>query len=81
MIRERLNLGRDSWVIEVAANDGYLLRNFIAVKIPCLGIEPTAGTAAAAEALGIPILRKFFSRALAERLVAEGRQADLIIGN
>ncbi len=44
---------------KVAANDGYLLRNFVAAGIPCLGIEPTAGTARAAEALGIPVVREF----------------------
>ncbi len=51
------------------------------VGIPCLGIEPTASTADAAERAGIPILREFFGAALARRLVAQGRQADLIIGN
>lgn len=76
-----LELGRTSFVIEVAANDGYLLKNFVAAGIPCLGIEPTASTAAAAEKLGIPILREFFGEALGRRLAAEGRQADLIIGN
>jgi hypothetical protein len=53
----------DSFVIEVAANDGYLLRHVVAAGIPCLGIEPTAGTAAAAEQLGIPVLREFFGEA------------------
>lgn len=81
MIRERLVLGRNSLVIEIAANDGYLLRNFIAAGIPCLGIEPTASTAVVAEAQGIPILREFFGQKLAGRLATEGRQADLIIGN
>jgi len=80
MIR-RLSLTRDSFVIEVACNDGYLLRNFVAADIPCLGIEPTASTAAAAEALGIAVLREFFGEALGKRLAAEGRQADLIAGN
>ncbi len=81
MITHRLGLGADSLVIEVAANDGYLLRNFIAAGIPCLGIEPTADTAAAAEAQGIPILREFFGAAVGRRLAAAGRQADLIAGN
>ncbi len=80
MISARLGLGKDSFVIEVAANDGYLRKNFVAASIPCLGIEPTAGTAAAAERLGIPIRREFFGKPLAERLTAEGKQADLIIG-
>ncbi|MBK9428343.1 MAG: class I SAM-dependent methyltransferase [Gammaproteobacteria bacterium] len=80
-MRERLALGPDSFVIEVAANDGYLLRHLVAAGIPCLGIEPTASTAAAAEKLGIPMLREFFGEALAKQLAAQGRQADLIIGN
>ena len=80
-MRERLALGTDSFVIEVAANDGYLLRHVVAAGIPCLGIEPTASTAAAAEQLGIPVLREFFGEALARQLAAQGRQADLIIGN
>jgi SAM-dependent methyltransferase len=81
MIRERLALNAGSWVIEVAANDGYLLRNFVSAGIPCLGIEPTADTAAAAEALGIPVRREFFGADLGRRLAREGRQADLLIGN
>lgn len=81
MISERLSLGGDSFVIEVAANDGYLLRHVKAAGIRCLGIEPTDSTATAAEALGIDILREFFGSSLADRLVADGKQADLIIGN
>ena len=81
MISRRLNLGKKNFVIEVAANDGYLLKNFLAAGIPCLGIEPTASTSAAAENLGIPILREFFGKALAENLAANGKQADLIAGN
>ena len=80
-ITERFGLGPQSFVIEVASNDGYLLRNFLPPGIPCLGIEPTEGTAKAAETLGIPVLREFFGDALARRLVSEGKQADLIIGN
>lgn len=80
-MRQRLALGPNSFVIEVAANDGYLLKNFVAAGVPCLGIEPTAGTAAAAEKLGIPVMREFFGEALARQLVAQGQQADLILGN
>ncbi len=76
-----LQLGRDSLVIEVACNDGYLLKNFVAAGVPCLGVEPTASTAAAAERLGIPVLREFFGEELARRLAADGRKADLIVGN
>jgi hypothetical protein len=78
---QRLGLNANSLVIEVASNDGYLLKNFTAAGIPCLGIEPTASTAAAAEELGIPVLREFFGAALGKRLAAEARQADLIAGN
>ncbi len=81
MITERLGLNNHSHVIELAANDGYLLKNFIAADIPCLGIEPTASTAAAAKALGIPVLEEFFSKSLAEQLIRDGKQADLVIGN
>jgi SAM-dependent methyltransferase len=81
MITARLGLGADSHVIELASNDGYLLRNFVAAGIPCLGIEPTDSTAEAAEAAGVPTLRRFFGRALADELVAQGRAADLVIGN
>lgn len=78
---ERLALGSSSFVIEVASNDGYLLKNFVEMGVPCLGIEPTASTAQAAEALGIPVRREFFGEALALQLAAQGHQADLIIGN
>lgn len=81
MIVQRLGLDQHSLVIEVAANDGYLLKNFVARGIPCLGIEPTDSTASAAEKLGIPIRREFFGKALAKRLAAEGKQADLLLGN
>ena len=81
MITERLSLDSESFVIEVASNDGYLLRNFVKSGIPCLGIEPTASTAAAAEAIGVPVLRQFFSKDLGLELAAAGQQADLIIGN
>ena len=78
---KQLGLTQASHVIEVASNDGYLLKNFLAAGIPCLGIEPTASTAAAAERLGIPVLREFFSEALGNRIAADGKQADLIAGN
>jgi hypothetical protein len=81
MMTLRLGLGAQSHVIELASNDGYLLRNFVAVGIPCLGIEPTASTADAAERIGVPTLRRFFGRALGAELAAQGRAADLVIGN
>lgn len=80
-MRNRFELDAQSYVIEVASNDGYLLKNFVAAGIPCLGIEPTASTAATAEALGIPVLREFFGRDMAARLTRENKQADLILGN
>ena len=80
-IIDELGLTSKSLVIEVASNDGYLLKNFLDNKIPCLGIEPTNSTAMAAEELGIPVLKEFFSEALGRRLTLEGRSADLIIGN
>jgi hypothetical protein len=78
---DRLKLSSGSHVIEVASNDGYLLQNFVREQIPCLGIEPTASTAAAAEKLGITVVREFFGEALGKRLAQQGRNADLIIGN
>jgi hypothetical protein len=80
-ITRELGLNAKSLVIEVASNDGYLLKNFVATGIPCLGIEPTDSTAAAAEQLGIPVLREFFGEALGQLLTAKGQQADLIVGN
>ncbi len=78
---QRLELNSNSLVIEVASNDGYLLKNFLAKGIPCLGIEPTASTAEAAEKIGIPVIREFFGEALARKLVDQGTQADLIVAN
>lgn len=81
MVKSRFSLNGASHVIEVASNDGYLLKNFVSAGIPCLGIEPTASTAAAAEALGVPVRREFFGLHCAEKLVAEGKAADLVLGN
>ena len=77
----RLGLSANSLVIEVACNDGYLLKNFVAVGIPCVGVEPTASTAEAAEKIGIPVIREFFGQKLAGSMASTGRQADLVIGN
>lgn len=81
MVQRRFALDETSHVIEVASNDGYLLKNLVAAGIPCLGIEPTASTAAAAEAIGVPVRREFFGLRCAENLVAEGKSADLVLGN
>ena len=77
----RFALDADSHVVEIAANDGYLLQYVKARGIPCTGVEPTASTAAAARAKGIPIVEDFFGVRLAEELAASGKQADLIAAN
>jgi SAM-dependent methyltransferase len=77
----RLRLNASSLVMEVASNDGYLLQYVRARSIPCIGIEPTASTAAAARERGIESLERFFGRALAEELRAERGRVDLWIGN
>ena len=77
MVTERFDLGPESHVIEVASNDGYLLKNFVAKGIPCVGVEPTESTAVAARAQGIPVVQDFFGT----DIVASLSQADLIIGN
>jgi SAM-dependent methyltransferase len=76
-----LHLGRDSLVVEIASNDGYLLQYFKAAGIPVLGIEPARNVAKAAVARGIPTVTEFFGTALAERLAREGKQADIVLGN
>ncbi len=81
MATERFGLDQNSFVVEVASNDGYLLRNFVARGIPCLGIEPAQNVARAAEAIAVPTLASFFGRALAGTLSEQGRGADLLIGN
>ena len=80
-IMERLELNSESFVVEIASNDGYLLRNFVQKGIPCLGIEPTADTARVAVAQGIPVVSEFFGMNLAEKLGEEDKLADLLIGN
>ena len=80
-ITQRFGLNPGSCVVEIAANDGYLLRYVRAAGIPCYGVEPTAGTAAAARAHGIEIVEDFFGVALADELVGFGKQADLIVAN
>ena len=80
-MRERFDLGVDSHVVEIAANDGYLLQYVREAGIPCLGIEPTASTAAAARKRGIPVVERFFGAALATELATAGLQADLMVAN
>jgi SAM-dependent methyltransferase len=81
MITRRLGLGPDSLVVELASNDGYLLQHFLPLGVPVLGIEPAANVAQVAIDRGIATLIDFFGVELAEQLVAEGKRADLIIGN
>jgi len=80
LIQQR-NLGPESLVVELASNDGYLLKNFIARGIPVLGIDPAEGPAMIATSIGVPTLNAFFGKELAARLVHEGTRADVIIAN
>ena len=77
----RLGLGKESFVVEVASNDGYLLQHFVARGIPVLGVEPAQNVAAAAVERGVPTRVTFFGEEAAEELLREDRRADLIIGN
>jgi SAM-dependent methyltransferase len=81
MAQKRFGLSASSLVVELASNDGYLLKNFLKMGIPVLGIDPSDTVAAAAEKIGVPTLVRFFGEKLAQELVREGRQADLIIAN
>jgi len=81
MAKQRFNLNASSLVIELGSNDGYLLKEFVAADIPVLGIDPSDTVAAAAERVGVATLVEFFSAELASRLAAQGRKADLIVGN
>lgn len=81
MIVGRLGLGPDSLVVELASNDGYLLQFMKERGLPILGIDPSRTVAEAAERKGVPTIVDFFGTRLADRLVAEGRRADLILGN
>ena len=78
---ERCELDGQSLVVELASNDGYLLRNLVERGIPVLGIDPATGPVAAAERAGVPSLNKFFGRELASELVAQGLRADVVIAN
>jgi len=78
---QRFALDKNSHIVEVAANDGYLLQYAKARGIPCLGIEPTTSTADAARAKGIEIVEAFFGVKLARQLAAQGKQADLTAAN
>lgn len=77
----KYKLGPLSFVVEVASNDGYLLRNFVERGIPCLGIDPADGPVARANAIGVPTIHDFFGLQRAEKLASEGKLADVVIAN
>jgi len=80
IIRSR-KLDSKSLVIEAASNDGYMLKNFVKIGIPVLGIDPAEGPAETAQKAGIPTLCTFFSMNLAKKLKKEGRMADIFLAN
>lgn len=81
MISKRLNLNGESFAIEIASNDGYLLQYFKEKKIPCLGIEPTANTAKVAKDKGINTIMEYFTESKAKQIAIEFGKTDLILGN
>lgn len=81
LIRRRLDLGADDFVVELASNDGYLLQHFAGTDVPVLGIDPAANVALAAEERGVPTLVEFFGRDTATRLAGDGKRASLVVGN
>ena len=78
---QRYKLDADSLVVELASNDGYLLKYYVENGIPCLGIDPAEGPAKAAEEIGVPTLCEFFTKEFAQKLANEGRRADVIHAN
>jgi len=80
-VMERRPLGPDSLVVEVASNDGYLLKHYVKAGIPVLGIDPARNVVADAEASGVPTLTAFFGKEVAEQLRSEGRRADVLHAN
>lgn len=78
---ERFGINKDSLVVELASNDGYLLQNFVQQGIPALGIEPAKNVAKVAIEKGVPTIVEFFGENLARQLVSQGKKADLLLGN
>lgn len=78
---ERLRLDRNSFVVEVASNDGYLLQHVVAAEIPCLGIEPSINVSTAARRRDVPTLTSFLNEAVAEGILAQHGAASLVIAN
>ncbi len=81
MVINRFNLNKESFIIEIASNDGYLLQYFKEKEIPCLGIEPASNTAAVAKEKGIEVIEDYFGVLLAQDLTIKNKKADLLIGN
>ncbi len=81
MMTARFGLNARSLVVEVASNDGYLLQYFLRRGVPVLGVEPAANVAKVAVEKGVPTLVRFFGTELAKTLAAEGRSADVVLGN
>jgi len=77
----KYKLGPSSFAVEVASNDGYLLRNFVDRGIDCLGIDPADGPVVQANAIGVPTIHDFFGTRRAKELANEGKLADVVIGN
>jgi SAM-dependent methyltransferase len=80
-LADKYGLGPLSLVVEVASNDGYLLRNFVNRGIGCLGIDPADGPVAQANAIGVPTIHEFFGSQCAEKLARAGKLADVVIAN
>ena len=80
-ITQKLGLNEKSLVLEIASNDGYLLKNFKEMNIPCIGIEPTESTANESRKIGIEVIQEFFTEKIGNKLLSEGKLADLLIGN
>lgn len=78
---DRFKLDGRSFVVELASNDGYLLKNYVEKGIPVLGIDPASGPVKAAEKIGVPTMHAFFTLDLAKKLAAEGKKADVIHAN
>ncbi len=81
LVSKRFELNKDSLVIEIGSNDGYLLQYFQDLEIPCLGIEPSSKTAKVAKEKGIKVIEDYFNISLAEKLVEQNFKADLLVGN
>lgn len=81
LMTAKLKLGDQSFVVEIASNDGYLLQYFVKKQVPCLGIEPTINTAEKARQKEIPVITEFFGSSLAAQIASEGKCADLLLGN